>query len=159
VKECADQKKLAAWLPILGQYGPDLLVQCQEVSEMSSEMVREWLEKYMFALDEERATKASSIATWLGTHSNFRSHGKHITRAEAEAKGLKIEYLETDQTFQDLVLSVYHATTHTFSATPAVKIIENHLGRAFIKQAASAPVMIPMPPPPAPPNADVELSQ
>ncbi|MCL4211628.1 MAG: hypothetical protein KJZ68_13315, partial [Phycisphaerales bacterium] len=31
-------------------------------------------------------------------------------------------------------LSVFHATTHTFSGTTAVKIIENNLGRAFIKQ-------------------------
>ena len=41
--------------------------------------------------------------------------------------------LESDQTFQDMSLSVFHAATHTFSATPAAKIVENHLGKAFIK--------------------------
>jgi len=48
--------------------------------------------------------------------------------------GLIIENLEDDQEFQDLILSVFHATTHTFNGTNAVKIIENHMGKAFIKQ-------------------------
>ncbi|MCB5658491.1 hypothetical protein LIQ27_20525, partial [Bacteroides fragilis] len=52
---------------------------------------------------------------------------------EHESKGLKIEYLEKDSQLQDLVLSVFHATTHTFSSTPAMKIIENQNGKAFIK--------------------------
>ena len=42
--------------------------------------------------------------------------------------------MENDQTIQDLFLSVFHATTHTFNGTTAVKIIENHNGNAFIKQ-------------------------
>jgi len=44
-----------------------------------------------------------------------------------------IDDLEADQTFQDLVLSIYHATTHTFNGSPAVKIIENQNGRAYIR--------------------------
>jgi hypothetical protein len=32
------------------------------------------------------------------------------------------------------VLSVFHSTTQTFDGTGAVKIIENHVGSAFIKQ-------------------------
>ena len=42
--------------------------------------------------------------------------------------------LESDEVFQDLALSVFHATTHTFSGTSAVKIVESHTGRAFVKQ-------------------------
>ena len=29
---------------------------------------------------------------------------------------------------------MFHATTHTFAGTSAAKIVENHMGRAFIKQ-------------------------
>ena len=47
--------------------------------------------------------------------------------------GLKIIRLEDDQKLQDLVLSVHHATSITFSATPAAKIIENHLGKAYVQ--------------------------
>lgn len=46
---------------------------------------------------------------------------------------------------QDIFLSVFHATTHTFNGTAAVKIIENHLGKAFIKQAQPMIVQIPNP--------------
>jgi hypothetical protein len=58
-----------------------------------------------------------------------------------------IENIEDNQTFQDLVLSVFHATTHTFSVTGVVKIIENHLGKAFIKRIMP---IAPAGPPPSP---------
>jgi hypothetical protein len=64
---------------------------------------------------------------------------------ELEKRGLKIVRLEVDEHLQDLALSVFHATTHTFTGTGAIKIMENHLGRAFIK-AQSGPQMIQMPP-------------
>jgi len=56
-----------------------------------------------------------------------------------------VENLEDDDKLQDLVLSVFHATTHTFDGTGAVKIIENQLGKAFIKQVQQVVVS---PPPP-----------
>jgi len=54
---------------------------------------------------------------------------------------MKIDFLETDQDLQDKVLTVYHATMHTFAATAAAKIIENHNGRAFIKQMRIQPIV------------------
>ena len=56
-----------------------------------------------------------------------------IYHERAEKMGLRIEHLEDDADFQDFVLSVFHATTHAFSSTPAMKIIENQNGKAFIK--------------------------
>ena len=40
--------------------------------------------------------------------------------------------LEDDSALQDLVLTVHHAYMHTFSTTPAIKIIENHNGKAMV---------------------------
>jgi hypothetical protein len=40
-RECTDPAKMGAWLPMLGQYGPDLLVQCRDASEMSRRLVRD----------------------------------------------------------------------------------------------------------------------
>lgn len=45
-RECSDPKKLPAWLPMLEQYGPDLLVQCEHASELSYELVADYLETY-----------------------------------------------------------------------------------------------------------------
>ncbi len=133
-RECSDPAKLSAWLPMLSQYGPDLLIRCETALNLSRELVKMWLETYMFKDMSSRKKRASSIASWLADHKNFKSHSRHLSRAELEKRGLKVLPLEIDERFQDLNLSVFHATTHTFTATTAVKIVENHTGRAFIKQ-------------------------
>ncbi len=133
-RECADPAMLSAWLPMLSQYGPDLLVQCESALAMSKKLVTTWLQSYMFKNESDRLQKANIISGWLASHGNFKSHARHLHRTEVEKYGLVIEKLEDDQMFQDLVLSVFHSTTHTFTGTSAVKIVENHAGRAFIKQ-------------------------
>ena len=152
--ECTQPENMGAWLPMLSQYGPDLLVTCKNACDLSRDLVQGWLEKYMFSTDPGRVDKATRLAEWLSTHSNFKSHGRHIARTEARNQGLNIEDLEANQNIQDAVLSVFHATTHTFGMTGAVKIIENQLGKAFIKAAQvflPAPPVPPVPQPPAPP--------
>jgi len=93
---------------------------------------------------------AKKVAETLANHSLFKSHGRHIDREQAREIGLKIKNLEDDNTLQDLVLSVFHATTHTFDGTGAVKIIENHMGKAFIKQLQVHQIVVPAQPPKPP---------
>ncbi|MBI4023805.1 MAG: hypothetical protein HY360_02425 [Verrucomicrobia bacterium] len=112
---------------------------------MAETLVRSWLENYMFKGAHDGRKKAADIAEWLADHKHFKSHGRHIPRQELESRHLNIRHLETDQTLQDLALSVFHATTHVFSATGAVKIVENHHGKAFIKQAQPLLVQVPQP--------------
>lgn len=133
--ECRDPQLLGAWMPILPQYGPSLIVQCMNALNLAEDLVAEWLRSWMFApLGQKKAArKARTIARKLADHTAFKSHGRPIHRDAAKAMGLTVEDLEHDQVFQDLVLTVYHATMHTFSATAAAKIIENQLGRAFVK--------------------------
>ena len=138
-QECSDPAKLSAWLPMLNQYGPDLLVQCEEALKLSKELVRTWLETYMFKNCPDRSKQASSISKWLANHKNFKSHGRHISRKDLLENQLKVTALEDDNMLQDLSLSVFHAATHTFTGTAAVKIVENYTGRAFIKQHVPSP--------------------
>ena len=139
-QECADAAKLSAWLPMLNQFGPDLLVQCESALEMSKDLVRTWLETYMFKNRDDRSERAVEISDWLSGHDNFKSHSRHIPRTEVEERRLAVSRLEDDEVLQDLALSVFHATTHTFSGTPAAKIVESHTGRAFIKQHVVSPI-------------------
>lgn len=88
----------------------------------------------MFAEKNDKKSISENIANYLTDHKRFKTHNRHINRDEAKSIGLLIDDLETDQTFQDLILSVFHATTHTFTGAGTVKIIENHLGRAYLKQ-------------------------
>jgi len=148
-KECKSQDKLASWFPILEQYGPALITQCDNAIKLSEELVTQWLTKYMFAKKRNSKKLALKLAKYLSNHRGFKTHARHIDRNEAIKQGFVIENLEKDQIFQDLVLSIYHATTLTLASTAAVKIIENHLGKAFIKQAQQIVVQGP-PPGPSP---------
>ena len=140
LRDCADPAKLSAWLPMLSQFGPDLLVQCESALEMSRELVTTWLKAYMFKEMDGGSERAEAVSDWLAGHQNFKSHSRHISRNDIAEQGLTVSRLEDDERLQDLALSVFHATTHTFSGTSAVKVVESHTGRAFIKQHVAQPV-------------------
>jgi hypothetical protein len=155
-EECKDPALLGAWIPILPQYGPALLIQCYNALDLAEGLVAEWLRTWMLApLGKRKARRnAQEIATWLSDHTAFKSHGRPIHRDRAREKGLVVDDLEQDQVLQDLALTVFHATTHTFSATAAAKIVENHIGRAFVMQQSMQNVQFQLAPPtPQPPVA------
>jgi hypothetical protein len=131
--ESIDPAKIRAWLPMLGQYGPDLLATCINASDLSKALVSKWLAKYMFKHDDNGAQTADEIAGWLADHREFKTHGRPISCVDADAHKLKVVKLEADQALQDAVLSVYHAVTLTFTGTGTVKLIENHMGKAYIQ--------------------------
>jgi hypothetical protein len=132
-EDCAaNPKNLNSWLPMLSQYGPALLIRCQDQIDFGKELVDNWLKAYMFK--EEKADIPDKIADYLSNHANFKTHGKHINIEKAKEIGLKIEQLEDNQEFQDKVLSTFHATIHAFGRTNTAKIITNQNGNCFLKQ-------------------------
>lgn len=153
-EQCKDPALLGAWVPILPQYGPSLLIQCKNALALAEDLVSEWLSRWMFRNDDDGTVKARAIAKRLADHTTFKSHGRPIHRDAALEMGLVVDPLEADQTFQDLVLTVYHACSHVFSASPAVKIVENHLGRAYVRQQQQMVMQFPAQavPAPAPPT-------
>lgn len=153
-ESAADPSSLSAWYPILQQYGTSLIEECENAETLARNLVAEWLERYMFKGRLHAAAKANEIATFFASYENHRSHGLGIDRERARALGLEIINLEDDQELQDAVLSVFHATMHTFGG-PALKIVENNLGRAFVKvqQQIAVPQMIQMPAGVVPPVA------
>jgi len=129
----ADPAKIPIWQSIIGQYRPTFLSQCENAIKWADNFVREQLEKVMFAGDPKAKEKASRIVKRLTDYRGNKAHERHIHLDECENMGLKVERLETDAQLQDLVLTVHHCFMHTLMNTPAFKIIENHLGTAFIK--------------------------
>ncbi|MDE2028090.1 MAG: ATP-dependent Clp protease proteolytic subunit, partial [Candidatus Omnitrophica bacterium] len=114
-EECLDNKNLGPWLPILAQYGPGLLIECKNAIALSKKLVQDWLKQFMFKGMPRAAHKANLIAKRLAAHTDHKSHSRHLDREECREWGLIIDDLETDQVLQDLVLSVFHAATITFS--------------------------------------------
>jgi hypothetical protein len=141
VQECSDPKKVGAWMWKIQQYGPGLLIECDNMIALSKLLVKEWLEAYMFKGEVDAAMKAERIGDWLGSHDEFKTHARPLDRDSLAAQGLKIENMEANQEEQDAFLTVFHTFMHTFNGTGAVKIIENHLGKAYLKQVQQVRMM------------------
>lgn len=133
LEQCRDPRNLAAWTPILRGYLPGLLAGCDHAARRANSIVAKALEAYMFAGNEDPSSDAARVANWFGDAEEFLSHGRPVRRDEAREQGVDIKDLEDDSELQDLVLSVHHATMLTLSGTPAVKLVENHHGRAWIQ--------------------------
>lgn len=134
-----DSSKYAIWQPIISQYRPTFLSQCENAIKWSNEFVEEQLETVMFDRNTDAKTKAKGIVKKLTDYQRNRGHERHIHAEECESIGLVIDRLEDDQVLQDLVLTVHHCYMHSLTNSPAFKIIENHLGVAFVKTQAALP--------------------
>lgn len=143
-EECKDPSLLGAWVPILQQYGPAVIQQCEAAEELAVRLVREWLQESMLAKQSDKEARAESIANYFASYEEHRSHSLGISREQARAQGANVTDLEEDQNLQDAVLSVHHATMHTLQG-PAIKIVENHLGRAYVKLAQQIMIQVPAP--------------
>lgn len=132
-----DPSTIPAWQPIIAKYQPCLIGDCEKAISWTNEMTKELLRTGMFA-DEEDDTKLDRIVDELGDHAITKSHARHLSADRCEEIGLKVLRLEDDQDMQEAVLSVHHACMLTFSATRAVKMIENHNGIAHITQVPQA---------------------
>jgi hypothetical protein len=145
-----DSKTLAAWAQILPQYGPGLLQQCEAAAALSKKLVSEWLAQYMFRGAADATQKGLEVAEFFGAPETHQSHSMGIFREQLREKGLTIDDLEG--TFQDEILSVFHATTLTTTFTPCVKLVENSDGRGYftmMQQQLSLPMqLVPQPPTP-----------
>jgi len=129
----AEPHKIPIWQSIIGKYHPTFLGSCQRAIEWSEKIVNEWLKKGMLADDANKEATAETIVKGLSSSDTTFNHARHIHLEELEKLGLKIIHLEDDQKLQDLVLTVHHSYMHTFSMTPALKIVENHLGVATVR--------------------------
>lgn len=141
-------KILAPWLPILQQYGPSLYQQAQNAIELSKDLIKEWLIKFMLRNDANKVRKAGYIARYLSNHNNFKSHAKriglHELRGIKALKPIEVFDMSEDTVLQDKVRGLYHAVSLTFAMTGAYKIFENTSGRALIRLLQPVQIVNPM---------------
>ena len=130
-----DPRTIPLWQPIVAKYPPAFLGECEKAIKWSTELVSSWLARNMLQEDPQKEATIKKILTEIIDHSVSYAHNRHLSAQKCESIGLKIKHLEEDQELQEKVLSLHHIYFHTLSATPAFKIIENHMGKAFILQA------------------------
>jgi len=131
----ADHNKVFVWTPILSRYPPSFVQQCHWALERTEEFVKLALQANMFSglSGAEKTAIAQQIFDRLTDLAKNKGHDKHFHYEECMDMGLNIKLLEERPALQDLVLTVHHCYMHTTANTGAIKIIENHIGRAFVK--------------------------
>lgn len=126
------------WNQIISKIQPTFLHRCEQAIEMASAIVKKWLTINMLKDKDNKDDIANNIISLLNNPSHTKDHSRHIHMDDAKEMGLIVEALEDDQTLQDLVLSVHHASMITLDNTTVSKIVENDLGTTMIAQAKSS---------------------
>lgn len=124
------------WNPILSRLTPSFVQQCEWAVERSKTFVKEALSANMLKGGRKAArdAKVQGIVDKLTNLSENKGHDRHFGMDECKAMGLKVEAIEDDDTFQDLVLTIHHCYMHTLTNTPTIKITENQMGKAVVRQ-------------------------
>jgi hypothetical protein len=134
----ADGRAAAAWSPILRQLGPSFLQECDWALDWAEQFVKDCLTNNMF-FDRPNAAILAEEATQKLMDENSKGHDRHFHYQDCIGFGLSIQMIEDDPALQDAVLTVHHCYMHTLSNSNALKIIENHDGKALIKNQTASP--------------------
>lgn len=126
------------WQAIFSKYHPTLIGESAKAVQWAGQIVKDWLITGMFKDKPDAKADAEKVIDELANHALTLSHDRHISMEQAKDLGLKIVALEDNHEFQEATLTVHHACVQTLADTPAYKIIENHLGVAFISSVQTA---------------------
>lgn len=118
------------WQVIISKYHPTFLGACRNAIDWSEKLAQEWLLRNMCKGDSRLA---SQILKEFSDHKTNKSHSRHISKQKCKEIGLVVDDMEDDNELQDLILTTHHAFMHTFSNSQASKIVENHLGVAYVE--------------------------
>ncbi|GAB1365849.1 S49 family peptidase [Candidatus Cloacimonadaceae bacterium] len=124
----ADPKVSPLWINKISSIPHGFLQICKNSIALSETKVAEWLDTYMFKGEKSHG---KDIAKWLVSNREHLTHSRPINIDQARQLGLKVVELETQHEFQELVLSLFHATMITLEITDCIKLVENHLGKGF----------------------------
>ena len=133
-----DPSRIPIWQVILSKYPPTFIDRCRHAIAWSNSFAEEQLRGVMFGGEEDASQKAHRAVRALSSYTGNKTHDRHLHAEDCIQVGLKIESIEEDPDFQDLLLTVHHSFMHALTNTAAFKLIENHLGAAFVKQASIA---------------------
>lgn len=137
IKEIKDDPTaIPLWQSIIGKYPPSFIGNCEKAIEWSEKIVRDWLITGMFKGRKNADKLAEKVVKEFSDRTTTYNHARHLNIDHCIKSGLKIVRLEKDPVLQDLVLTVHHAFMHTFAMSRALKIVENHLGVAMVRNRA-----------------------
>jgi hypothetical protein len=123
---------IAAYIPLLEKYTLDQLEQCNDVADLSKELVKTWLSQYMFAgiANEEGISKT---VNYFSDYDEHKIHSRPLLFEKISGFGLAISQSEGE--LSALLWEAYIVLNGFFSLMPFSKLYEdaNYLsfGRQF----------------------------
>lgn len=125
--------KSLIWKEIIGQYRPTFVVECQNVIDLSEQLITDWLLDCMFKKKKNKSVIVKNVVAELIDHSKSLVHDRHYDYEKCKKIGLKVMKLENDSNLQDKVLSIHHLyLLSTYLLPSAIKFIEAHDGNSLI---------------------------
>ncbi len=130
------------WQLIIAKYGPTLVGECEKSIKWADRAVRGWLQDCMFDGDNDPKVKIDKIMSELADHTFTLSHARRISIDRVRELGINVIALEDHQDMQEAVMNIHHTCMITLERSNAFKLIENHLGIAYIR--SQVPQIVPV---------------
>ena len=138
------QADAPVWLTQVQGQPPGLYQQALNAVQLSKQLVKGWLEQYMFAGDPHASGTAQVLVDFLGNHNQFLSHSRRVdveTLCPMHAKVRDITAV--DRELWPLLEELWYTMEQTFQNTPVIKMWENSNGTAFFQMLQAQLVMRP----------------
>ncbi|MBK8012022.1 MAG: Clp protease ClpP [Deltaproteobacteria bacterium] len=156
------------YMPILRNVDPGKLQSAINASDLSKELVTNWLTTYKFrtwtkhkdgttVTEDERRTRAGEIAGVLCDHQKWLSHGRPIKIADLEAMRLRINDYGKTPDLQGLIWKLWVNLSHSMSSSNIYKFFESE-SVEFFNIALPQPKGMPPPTLQPPGKTIIELS-
>ncbi len=142
-------RALTAYMPLISKYDLHILEICKSAQDLSEELARNWLSKYMLKCDENDPVVSQAVS-FLSNYDIHKSHGRSIDRDKARELGLKAINVEEIEGLAELVRSLNNQYALWFDNTFFFKMFENAHGISWGRQAQSVTVQLPIPGQPQP---------
>lgn len=133
-----DPSRAAVWQAIIGQYRPAFLSQCENARDWADDFVSQQLQTIMFKGRSDARDLATKIVERLTDYAANKMHDRPIHFEECKDIGLEVSLIEEEENdLQDTILSIHHCYMNVFMNGVAIKVIENQIGAAVVKNDAA----------------------
>ena len=76
---------------VLARYGVGIIDECERLIAMPKKLISGYLQRRMLAGDPKGKEKAKELSEYLADHNHFLSHGRRVSAATAQEKGITVE--------------------------------------------------------------------
>lgn len=139
MQDIQNGKNIEYWQFTLRKYPPTFFGMCDNAIKASKKVTFQWLQRLML-----KGVDPQTIERTVEYLSDYHSHLQHNTRLMVndlrENTVLHIIDLESNQDFQENILSLYHCYQIMAGSSNVSKLIENHNGVKFVKH--HSPMML-----------------